>query len=168
VVDPSQHITGDRYEHFVAVHAADEERDDQKVMDVAQTEKLPTRVKSTVEEKDIDQEIDDDYCRKDLDWEENQMNDSCRYLRLPAGNETAQWRCSYRTVSRMGCGGQLGNVLLPTQEGGGQAGEDKHGGHSNNVLQERDKWGNRRGEENRSGKSDVENRGELEVGHLWD
>jgi len=67
----------------------------------------------------------------------------------------------------MGCGGQPSNVLLPTQEGGGQAGEDKHGGHSNNVLEERNKGGNRRGEENRNSKSDVKDRGELEVGHLW-
>lgn len=68
MVDLSQHITRDRYEHFVAVHAADEERDDEKVVDVAKTEKLPTRVKSTVEKENIDQEIDDDDCRKNPNW----------------------------------------------------------------------------------------------------
>jgi len=37
-------------------------------VDVAKTEKLPTRVKSTVEKENIDQEIDDDDCRKNPNW----------------------------------------------------------------------------------------------------
>ena len=95
------------------------------------------------------------------------MSNSCCYLWFPAGDQTAEWWCSYRTVSRVCCCGQPGYVLHPTQEGGGQAGEDKHGGYSNNVLEERNKWGNRRREKNRNGKSDMESRGELEVRHLW-
>ena len=66
----------------------------------------------------------------------------------------------------VGLGGKPGYVLLPTQQGGGQVGEDKHGGDGDNVLEERNQWSSGRRYKGWKCKGDVKSWGELEEGNL--
>ena len=61
MVGARQHVTGDRDENLVTVHAADEKWDDKKVVNVAKADKVSARVESTVDKENIDQEIDNNY-----------------------------------------------------------------------------------------------------------
>lgn len=66
----------------------------------------------------------------------------------------------------VGLGGKPGYVLLPAQQGGGQVGEDKHGGYGDNVLEERNQWSSGRRYKGWECKGDVKGWGELEEDDL--
>ena len=55
-----QHGTGDGYEHFVRVHAGDEEWDDENVVKVGDVSKHSAGIEATEYKEHVDQEVDHD------------------------------------------------------------------------------------------------------------
>ena len=79
-------------EDLPAVHCAHEERDENQIVEVLQIKEASEgnlAVHSTVGEVHVDQEVDDESDRCELEWEEDEPGCPGRDPRLPAAEEAA-------------------------------------------------------------------------------
>ena len=89
-------------EDLPAVHCAHEERDENQIVEVLQIKEASEgnlAVHSTVGEVHVDQEVDDESDRCELEWEEDEPGSPGRDPRLPAAEEAAERRSPDGTLS---------------------------------------------------------------------